>query len=622
MLQISYRVSSAPKQGEDPSGAMHNTNGIDATPDMANLMGPSAHLFQPGKLDGVLNPQLTLTPYTYSGDKVNPAPNLGIAWSPTGSKGLMGKLFGGKTVIRASFGINYYDEGLNSVSNTLSGNPGATQSMWINPGMTGFDPGGLTLQSTLPTLSVFPSSFTFPMPESWFYPVYLMTTKSQMRTPYVQNWTFGIQREIAKGNVLEVRYVGNRAVHMWHDYNIQETNVFENGFLTDFKNAQNNLTINAANGFANDFSNRSFPGEVATPILDAAFGARGSMPALSTGSGYKSSSFITTLQQGTAATMANTIAGNPSSFSLVYYCRMVGSNFGPCSDNGYNAPGPYAINFFRPNPYASYGYVLDDNGNTWYHALQIDFRRSFSKGLQLNGNYTFSKSMGDMNNSSDQTATSQPRTLRDHKLDIVPLFNDRKQTFRVFGTYELPMGPGHLLSVNNGFINRAIGGWTLSTNFQANSGSLGRLSSGRYTFNYFADGGVVLLNGLTPQKIKDMAGTYTFNPTNQNFYFLPTSLIGSDGRANTAYIQPCTSPGQICQYVYLYGPWSYTTNMSLRKQTRITERMSLLISAEGSNVFNHPVFGYSFGNVTSTSFGTTTSIAGARSFQLRAEFIW
>ena len=184
-----------------------------------------------------------------------------------------------------------------------------------------------------------------------------------------------------------------------------------------------------------------------------------------------------------------------------------------------------------------------------------------------------------------------------------------------------PWGLADLLSLNNQIVNRAIGGWVLSTTFQAVSGGASQLSSGRYTFNTFADSGVVLLNGLTPQKLQTMAGTYSPGP-NQNFYFLPTYLIGSDGRANSAYIQPCTSPGQICQYVYLYAPWTYTVNMALRKQTRITERMSMDLVAEASNAFNHPVFSWSFGSVTSTSFGTTSSIAGARSVQLRAEFKW
>ena len=108
------------------SGPLTNTNGINATPDMANLLGPSAELFHPGTLDGVLNPQLNLTPETYHGDKVNPAPNFGLAWNPKYEKGILAKLFGDNTVIRASFAINYYDEGMNTVSNNVSGPPGAT----------------------------------------------------------------------------------------------------------------------------------------------------------------------------------------------------------------------------------------------------------------------------------------------------------------------------------------------------------------------------------------------------------------------------------------------------------------------------------------------------------------
>ncbi len=108
------------------------------------------------------------------------------------------------------------------------------------------------------SLSVFPDKLAFPMPQSWFYPVYLTTTKPEMHTPYVENRTFGIQRELAKGNVLEIRHVGNRAVQLWHNCNLQETNIFENGFLKDFQTAQNRLPINAADSFVNDFSNQVF----------------------------------------------------------------------------------------------------------------------------------------------------------------------------------------------------------------------------------------------------------------------------------------------------------------------------------------------------------------------------
>jgi len=109
-----------------------------------------------------------------------------------------------------------------------------------------------------------------------------------MRNPYVQNWTFGIQRELAKDTLLEVRYAGNKVTHKWKLYNIQEVNIFENGFLAEFQNAQHNLEACTANrtactGSATGalrFDNRGLPGQVALPIFDAAFGPLGSQPAL------------------------------------------------------------------------------------------------------------------------------------------------------------------------------------------------------------------------------------------------------------------------------------------------------------------------------------------------------
>src|SRR5262249_1637824 len=148
-----------------------------------------------------------------------------------------------------------------------------------------------------------------------------------MRNPYVQNWTLGIQREIARDTILEVRYVGNKTTHKWHLYNIQEVNIFENGFLQEFKNAQTNLAINQAAG-VNSFQNLGRAGQVPLPVFEAAFGARGSQAALAAGSSWTSSTFITNLQQSAVATLAQTLSGATRANS-VYYCRLVGNNFTP-----------------------------------------------------------------------------------------------------------------------------------------------------------------------------------------------------------------------------------------------------------------------------------------------------
>src|SRR6185369_13163925 len=130
-----------------------------------------------------------------------------------------------------------------------------------------------------------------------------------LRAPYTVNYTFGIQRELWKNTSLEVRYVGNQSKLAWRTSNLNEINIFENGFLTEFKNAQKNLAINQAAGVAS-FQNTGRAGQVALPIFDAAFGARGSLAAIAAGSGYQSTAFITNLQNGEAGALANTLATN------------------------------------------------------------------------------------------------------------------------------------------------------------------------------------------------------------------------------------------------------------------------------------------------------------------------
>jgi hypothetical protein len=69
-----------------------------------------------------------------------------------------------------------------------------------------------------------------------------------LRVGYVQSWTFGIQREIARDTVFEARYVGNRAKKLTRLWFINEVNTIENGFANEFRLAQANLLANNASG--------------------------------------------------------------------------------------------------------------------------------------------------------------------------------------------------------------------------------------------------------------------------------------------------------------------------------------------------------------------------------------
>ncbi len=64
-------------------------------------------------------------------------------------------------------------------------------------------------------------------------------------------------------------------------------------------------------------------------MFEAAFGARGSQPALSAAQGFANGTFINLLNTGEAGGLANALAGSP-----LYLCRMVGSALSPCGRLG------------------------------------------------------------------------------------------------------------------------------------------------------------------------------------------------------------------------------------------------------------------------------------------------
>src|SRR5260370_5633366 len=96
-------------------------------------------------------------PIRTPGTKSIRRPTWGFAWNPNPASGWLGKLLNPKTVIRGAYGINYYDEGLNTISNRVTANPGTTQAISLTPGAPGFAPGGLNLSSQLPAFAVNPA---------------------------------------------------------------------------------------------------------------------------------------------------------------------------------------------------------------------------------------------------------------------------------------------------------------------------------------------------------------------------------------------------------------------------------------------------------------------------------
>lgn len=614
------------------SGAIHNTNGIYTSPTLADLLGPSSTLFQPGVITGITNPQIYLRPSPYKGDMIEPAPNVGFAWNPDFESGILGKITGGSNlVVRGGAAISHYDEGWITFESAAFGNPGASQTVSFQAGSNAnqFPPGSLSLDSAnLPpsnSLVGFPATFTFPLAESLFTfnGNSFSTVDPAIRTPYVENWNLGIQRKIGAGSSFEVSYVGNHTVHMWRIYDLNEINIFENGFLQDFKNAQTDLAINQANGKGKTFSDQTgAPGLVPLPILDSAFGVTGSQTAdaspLSASQGFQSSTFITDLQQGQAGAMANTMAGNST-----YLCGLVGSTFSPCTAAGLK-PGNYPINFFQANPYATGRSIslLSDPGNETYNGLQMQFKHPVTHGLLLMANYTLSHSITDRYNTSDSTSQSYI-TLRDPSLNKGLSPYDLRHVFRVFGTYDLPFGKGRMHAFSNSILNDVVGGWTVSTIVTLQSGRPFLLTSGFDPFNNH-DGGVVL-NGISKDQLQSAIGVYPGPSPAEPILFISPGLLSNNKNVSPQFVTPPATPGQLGSFVYLHGPGFFNTDMALLKRIPIRENLHLNIRAEFLNVFNNVEWAVGSSvpadsaNTQSSSFPAASLANSPRNIQFRIE---
>ena len=163
-------------------------------------------------------------------DKNNWAPRLGFAWSPRFGDGGFSKLLFGEndaTVIRGGFSIAYdpafYNILLNvSTSaptvflNTINNNTSLTAPLFRLPA----NPTGTAVRASL-------SSF---LQRNTFDPRLLAQTQvgSDFHSPYSRQWSLGVQRQINRNNVAEVRYVGNKGIGLFQTVN---RNPFFNGLF-------------------------------------------------------------------------------------------------------------------------------------------------------------------------------------------------------------------------------------------------------------------------------------------------------------------------------------------------------------------------------------------------------
>jgi hypothetical protein len=581
--------------------------------DVFGVSGPG-NLFNPGVTKGKASATLDFVSGDtgrplYKKDWNNFAPFIGFAWSPSFNSGPMHWLFGGegRSSVRGGYSISYLRDGFTIISNALgvgTTNPGLIQTA-ANTVPTGvLTDAGVALNTPgfkIPVTSA--DNFTLNVNNG------LWAIDPNLATPYVQQWSFGIEREVTSNTAIEIRYAGNHAIKVFRAVDYNEANIFENGFMQEFLNAQKNLAARGGTSFQ-----PGAPGTVALPILSTLFAG------LPLGSGFTSSSFIANLQQNNIGTMVNTLA-----YSSTY--RANRTNLAP--------------NFFVANPNAAFARVLGNSSYSNYHSIQIEMRRRFAGGLQFQANYTLSRTLNDgttiVNN---QTALESYRTLRNLHLDYQNSDQDQRHRFVANAVYDLPFGKNRrFLSSLWSPIGKVIEGWTLGGIVSWQSGIPFYFTSNRATFNNFnAATNPADLVGMSFEEFKKNIGVYR---TPSGVFFINPALLNIVTNPTTGAVQSVTlkdgilaapAVGKLGNFPLnsLYGPHFSQTDLSLVKRTYFSERGNVEFRMTMFNAFNNTNFRYggdvfdsaNFGRINQTTGAESTTNGGARQIHFAIGINW
>ncbi|HEU4390330.1 MAG TPA: TonB-dependent receptor, partial [Blastocatellia bacterium] len=579
-----------------------NDNLVYTRPGFDGLFGVSGpgNLFKPGVFEGGIQ-QFRLLEKGEKGFNnhwTDFAPAFGFAWQPSAEHGWLGKLFGnaGQTVLRGGYSIAFVREGFNSFTSIFGANEGVTFSVSATPANNPAEfgpPGSRWLRdgtSTYPFLPVPAPVFPFTARQG----ASLNEFNPDLRIGYVQSWSFGIQRELNQDTALEIRYVANHGTRLWRQYELDEVNIFENGFLNEFKIAMDNLRIaRAANPASNNFGNSGLPGQRPIPIISTALGTT------------NDSTFATTVSRGEAGRLAANIAQNVTRMNNLINAGLVPTVRLPDPNNPSSMIA--LSNFFVVDPRApTSSFIMDNGADSTFNSLQVELRRRMSKGLLVQGSYVWGKSLTNAFANS-AVAFSQPTTLRDFGYDKGPTPRDVRHAFKLDWIYEIPIGPGRrFLNTPTPVIKKALEGWQWSGVVRIQSGTPFLLDGGRLTFNNF-DAGVVLHN-MSAKQLQDLVKIRKETVCDANgvcrglAFWLPKNIIDNTLAAfeqggktlanldpNAPYIGPPTDPGKLGSRIFLYGPWTSRFDFSILKRTMITEKANIEFRVQFLNAFNQSI---------------------------------
>jgi len=233
-----------------------------------------------------------------------------------------------------------------------------------------------------------------------------------------------------------------------------------------------------------------------------------------------------------------------------------------------------------------------NKGHSNYNAAFVTLRKTASHGLTFDLNYTFAHSLDNLGLTQENTCAVTDAFFVNRS--YAPSLFDRRHTFNMLVTYDLPLGKGKRWASGT-FADKVLGGWNVSGVYTAASGLPLFLEDSNACASEF---GSTPFNAAPIGLLRTSSGSIgTSRHNNPTIGTLGTN--SSPGGVPNAFANPDAIAAQFRYPTFddkrlgfgaIRGLFRWNVDLALAKRTQITERVSTRFDLQFVNAFNHPMF--------------------------------
>lgn len=234
-------------------------------------------------------------------------------------------------------------------------------------------------------------------------------------------------------------------------------------------------------------------------------------------------------------------------------------------------------------PYQPWADILltAGGGDSTMHQLQVEAIQRYSRGLTLQAEYSWNRSLDNV------PIVGGPINPYDLSADRGNSEQVRRHIFSVAYSYELPFGPGKPIANVGGALGKVIGGWQVAGITYLRSGTPFSVTFNATQAGWFSGRANLLHDPTLPRSERTITKWF-----DTSAFAVPAPFTYGNSARNL-----------------LFGPGDIVIDLSIIKDTKIKERVTVQFRTEFFNMPNHPNFGNPAANISVPS--TVGAIFGA-----------